>query len=196
MPSEELINCSYALLLHLQRRWSAILEIKLPNKLSAYSQMALFNSILRIRKGGTERDPMDGSPGSYLRYDLLGGTRGGRPERRRGAVGMATADRAGPPRESRRPRRERRHGGAPLHHHRRQHRGRRAPAARLGLLHEAAHQRAGVGEREPVSEEAVEDAAERRRPGGRDLRRQLQEVHLQRQRAHLRRRAQIRRTHR
>uniref|UniRef100_A0A0A9E117 Calcium-binding EF hand family protein n=1 Tax=Arundo donax TaxID=35708 RepID=A0A0A9E117_ARUDO len=77
MPGEELINCRYALLLHLIRRWLAILKIK-------------------------------------LRNDLLGGAGRGRPERRRGAVGLATADPAGPPREPRRPRGERRHGGVPL----------------------------------------------------------------------------------
>lgn len=134
------------------------------------------------------------SRGAYLRYDLLGGPRGGRAEWRRGAVGLAGAEPAGPPREARGPRRERRHGGAPLQHHRRQHPGPHGPAAaaRLGLLHEAGDERGGVREREPVREEAIEDAAQRGGPRRRHLRRQLQEVHLQRQRAHLRRRAQIR----
>jgi hypothetical protein len=140
---------------------------------------------IRFRVGSREREAKrDPINGSYLRYDLLGGARGGRAERRRGAVGVAAADPAGPPRETRRPRRERRHGGAPLQHHRREHRGRRA--ARLGLLHEAAHQGGGVREREPVRIEPVQDAAELGRPGGRHLRRQLQEVHLQLQRAQIR----------
>lgn len=142
---------------------------------------------------------------AYLGYDFLDGAGGGRPERGGGAVGLAAgAHAAGPPGEPRRPRRERRHRGAPLHHHRRQHRGpgadggaRRAaapaPAARLRLLHQAPDQRDGVREGQPVREQPVEHHAQRGRPGRRDLRRQLQQVHLQRQR--LRRGAQIRRLH-
>lgn len=140
---------------------------------------------------------MDGCDAEqYLRYDLLGGARGWRAERRRGAVGRAGAEAAGPPREARGPRGERRHGGSPLQHHEGQHRRRGAAAAGLGLVHEAGEQRGGVREREPVREEAVEDAAQRGRPRRGHLRRQLQEIHLQRQRGHLRRRAQIRRRRR
>lgn len=142
---------------------------------------------------------------AYLGYDFLDGAGGGRPERGGGAVGLAAgAHAAGPPGEPRRPRQS---GGtaAPLHHHRRQHRGPRGrrrrpprrrpapPAARLRLLHQAPDQRDGVREGQPVREQPVEHHAQRRRPGRRDLRRQLQQVHLQRQR--LRRGAQIRRLH-